>query len=109
MWGFHLAVRLVGGIHGIKDTQCGFKLFTRKAAAHLFSNLHIERWCFDIELLFIASRFGIPVEEVAVNWEEIDGSKLNVIDASFQMAWDLLRIRINYTFRKWTAKRWKTE
>jgi len=104
-----MLVRVVGGIHNIKDTQCGFKLFSRSASAHLFPNLHIERWCFDIELLYVAIGFNIPIDEVAVNWEEIDGSKLNVLDASVQMAWDLLRIRVNYMFRNWVAKKPKAD
>jgi dolichyl-phosphate beta-glucosyltransferase len=58
MWGFHFLVAFVGGVRGIKDTQCGFKLFTRGAAAALFPNLHIERWCFDIELLFCTDQIG---------------------------------------------------
>ena len=44
MIGFHLAVSYIGSIKGIKDTQCGFKLFTRNAANILFKNMHIERW-----------------------------------------------------------------
>lgn len=42
MWGFHLAVQVVGGVHGIQDTQCGFKLFARKSAHALFYDLHLE-------------------------------------------------------------------
>jgi dolichyl-phosphate beta-glucosyltransferase len=125
MWGFHFLVAFVGGVRGVKDTQCGFKLFSRRSARMLFSNLHIERWCFDIELLYctpsisisiahsplprsylcitVCSRFGIPVQEVAVNWQEIPGSKLGVVSASLQMAKDLVRIRVCYMFGVWRA------
>jgi dolichyl-phosphate beta-glucosyltransferase len=51
MYGFHVFVRVVG-VPNIKDTQCGFKLFTRKTASVLFNTLHIERWAFDVELLY---------------------------------------------------------
>jgi dolichyl-phosphate beta-glucosyltransferase len=44
MYGFHLYVMFVGGIHDIRDTQCGFKLFSRRAARLLFPNMRIERW-----------------------------------------------------------------
>lgn len=105
MWGFHFLVAFIGGIRGIRDTQCGFKLFTRDAARVLFSNLHVERWCFDVELLFLAAKFQIPVTEVAVNWQEIDGSKLDTFWSTFQMLRDLLRIRLCYTFGIWRASK----
>lgn len=53
MWGFHHLVALLC-VRGIRDTQCGFKMFTRKTAAFLFPNMHIERWAFDVEILFLA-------------------------------------------------------
>lgn len=105
MWGFHFLVSFVGGIRNIRDTQCGFKLFTRDTARILFSNLHIERWCFDVELLFIASKFHIPVTEVPVNWQEIDGSKLDTFWSSIQMLRDLFRIRLCYMLGYWSAKK----
>ena len=48
MFGFHFFVSLLCSAK-IRDTQCGFKLFTRHAAATLFSSLHLERWAFDVE------------------------------------------------------------
>eukprot|EP01122_Echinamoeba_exundans_P009046 TRINITY_DN3113_c0_g1_i2.p1 TRINITY_DN3113_c0_g1~~TRINITY_DN3113_c0_g1_i2.p1 ORF type:complete len:340 (+),score=80.03 TRINITY_DN3113_c0_g1_i2:33-1052(+) len=105
MWGFHFLVRFVGGIHGIKDTQCGFKMFSRKAAALLFPSQHVERWCFDIELLYLASHFRIPAVEVAVRWEEIAGSKLDPMSASAQMARDLFRIRLFYLLGFWKIEK----
>jgi dolichyl-phosphate beta-glucosyltransferase len=38
--------------------------------------MHVERWAFDVELLFIAQSYKMPIEEIAVNWTEIDGSKI---------------------------------
>ena len=105
MWGFHFLVSFVGGIHNVRDTQCGFKLFTRDTARIVFGNLHIERWCFDVELLFIGARFHVPVVEVPVNWQEIDGSKLDTFWTSLQMLRDLFRIRLCYTVGRWTAKK----
>lgn len=63
MWGFHTFLGLIvgGSGGGIRDTQCGFKLFTRAAARDLFSVLHIERWAFDVELVYLAARRGIPM------------------------------------------------
>lgn len=104
MWGFHFCVEFLGGVRGIHDTQCGFKLFTRETAQVLFGNLHVERWCFDVELLYLASLFSIPSIEVPVNWTEIEGSKLEPLDASVQMFKDLLRIRLCYMFGVWKVK-----
>ena len=85
-----------------KQNQCGFKLFGRRTAARVFAPLHVERWAFDLELLFVALKFyDTPVREVAIDWHEVDGSKLSVFWASLQMARDLARIRFNYTFGIW--------
>jgi dolichyl-phosphate beta-glucosyltransferase len=52
-------VRYGVGIPDIKDTQCGFKLFTRKAAKNIFLNMHLTRWAFDVEILYIAKQYKI--------------------------------------------------
>jgi dolichyl-phosphate beta-glucosyltransferase len=65
MHGFHALVTLVAG-HAVRDTQCGFKMFTRRAAATLYSNQRLQRWCFDVELLWLAAALGVPVAEVQV-------------------------------------------
>jgi len=100
MWGFHILVDFLC-VKGIADTQCGFKLFTRKTAKFLFTNLHVERWAFDVELLFIAQRLHVPMSEVEVNWTEVPGSTLTPLAASVQMGKDLLRIRSAYLFGIW--------
>ncbi|PHJ22223.1 dolichyl-phosphate beta-glucosyltransferase [Cystoisospora suis] len=90
--------------YDIKDTQCGFKLFTRHAARLLFPYLHISRWAFDVELLLLSRLQKIPIVEVPVEWEEKDGSKLNILDASFQMARDLLILKLMYATGIWGGK-----
>jgi len=103
MWGFHMFVFVIGGVSNIKDTQCGFKLFTREAARDLFTNMNIERWAFDVELFVIANILSFPAVEVAVNWEEIDGSKLVPIVSWLEMAKDLLMIRMRYLIGAWVV------
>jgi len=100
MYGFHFAVSLLC-VQGIKDTQCGFKLFSRKAAQRLFVSQHLRRWSFDVELLVIARMIRSPITETAVNWSEIPGSKLNLIESSFLMLRDLILIRLCYLFGVW--------
>uniref|UniRef100_A0A2I2YDL4 Dolichyl-phosphate beta-glucosyltransferase n=1 Tax=Gorilla gorilla gorilla TaxID=9595 RepID=A0A2I2YDL4_GORGO len=100
MYGFHFLVWFLC-VKGIRDTQCGFKLFTREAASRTFSSLHVERWAFDVELLYIAQFFKIPIAEIAVNWTEIEGSKLVPFWSWLQMGKDLLFIRLRYLTGAW--------
>ncbi|XP_059540349.1 dolichyl-phosphate beta-glucosyltransferase isoform X2 [Myotis daubentonii] len=100
MYGFHFLVWFLC-VRGIRDTQCGFKLLTREAALRTFSSLHIERWAFDVELLYIAQFFKIPIAEIAVNWTEIEGSKLVPFWSWLQMGKDLLFIRLRYLTGAW--------
>lgn len=101
MHGFHTLVVVLGGVREVRDTQCGFKLFTRGAGRRLFHNVHLERWCFDVEVLYIAQCMGIPVAEVAVNWTEIDGSHLDPLWSAIEMLKDLLLIRLFYLTGTW--------
>ncbi|KAJ6987102.1 dolichyl-phosphate beta-glucosyltransferase-like isoform X2 [Populus alba x Populus x berolinensis] len=96
MKGFHLVVLLTAG-SGIRDTQCGFKMFTRAAARKLFTNI---RWCFDVELVFLCKWFGIPVIEISVNWTEIPGSKVNPLSIP-NMLWELALMSMGYRTRMW--------
>ncbi|KAG0270229.1 dolichyl-phosphate beta-glucosyltransferase [Actinomortierella ambigua] len=107
MYSFHLIVHILG-IRGIADTQCGFKLFSRKAAQAIFPNMHVEGWVFDIEVLMMAQQLGIPIVEVPVAWQEIDGSKVSLVRDSIKMALDLLVIRLNYILGLWTVPRLPT-
>ncbi|KAJ3225281.1 dolichyl-phosphate beta-glucosyltransferase [Chytriomyces hyalinus] len=102
MHGFH-TVLLVLGISSIKDTQCGFKMLTRKSAVSIFPNMHVEGWIFDIEMLLLATWHKIPIVEVPVTWNEIDGSKVSILRDSIRMAIDLLIIRIYYFTGLWSA------
>lgn len=72
MYSFKLFVWLFG-VRGVRDTQCGFKLFSRPAARVLFHNLHINRWAFDVDLLYLARHFEMEIVEVPVRWQEISG------------------------------------
>lgn len=100
MYAFHFLVSFLC-VRGVRDTQCGFKLFTRDAAKLLFYNLHVQRWAFDVDLLHIAQHFNMPISEVAVTWTEIPGSKLSPLWASLQMARDLFMIRLRYLTGSW--------
>lgn len=74
---FHWCVVIFVGTGEIRDTQCGFKLLTHAAAQELFGSLHLQRWAFDTELLFLASQLEHSMVEVIVPWKEVEGSKLH--------------------------------
>lgn len=107
MKGFHLFVLLVAG-PGVKDTQCGFKLFTRSAARQLFLNLRLERFSFDVELVYLCKRLHIPILEVAVNWTEIPGSKVRP-SSMVHMALELVLVRLGYGLHFWKIHRRSAE
>ncbi len=67
-------------VPGILDTQCGFKLFRRGAAQRIFPQLHESGWAFDVEILFLAQKFGMTITEVPVNWTAVEGSKVKATD-----------------------------
>ncbi|CAF3139710.1 unnamed protein product [Rotaria sp. Silwood2] len=100
MYVFHFEVWLFA-VKSIRDTQCGFKLFSRESARKIFLQMHVERWAFDVELLYIAEQCKIPIFEADVNWQEIPGSKLDPFTASFQMGIDILAIWIRYLLGIW--------
>ena len=78
---------------GIADTQCGFKIFRREAAAAIFSQQKTAGFAFDVEVLFIARGLSLSIVEIPVNWASQPGSKLNLLADSIKMLWDITRIR----------------
>lgn len=78
---------------GVADTQCGFKLFTRDAAQYLFARQTSERFGFDVELLYIARRARLDVREVPVNWNNVPGSKVNLVIDAARMLRDVVMFR----------------
>ena len=89
---FHLLVEwLADG--GVKDTQCGFKLFRSTVAQDLFSRMRMNGFSFDVEVLVMARRRGYRIAEIPVNWTHQPGSKVRLTLDSLQMAADLFRIR----------------
>jgi dolichyl-phosphate beta-glucosyltransferase len=92
---FHRLVELLA-VHGVKDTQCGFKLFRGPVAHDLFSRMRIRGFSFDVEVLMMAQRGGYRIAEVPVNWTHQPGSKVNLVTDSARMLRDLFVIRRRY-------------
>ena len=81
------------GLHGIADTQCGFKAFTAAAATRLFGPLETQGFGFDVELLLRARSAGMRIVEVAVNWADQAGSKVSVLTTGPGMVVEIVRAR----------------
>jgi len=91
---FNLMVRLLVGLP-FWDTQCGFKLFSARAAREVFRRVRLEGFGFDVEALFIARKLGFRVVEVGVRWDHVEGTKVKLWRDSVEMFLDLLRVRFN--------------
>jgi glycosyltransferase involved in cell wall biosynthesis len=89
---FNLLLRLILGLR-FKDTQCGFKAFTRRAAQLIFARQRIERWGFDPELLFLAGKLGLKVEEVPVEWADDPRTKVRPVRDGLRIFSEMLRVR----------------
>jgi glycosyltransferase involved in cell wall biosynthesis len=92
---FNLLMRILTGLR-FYDTQCGFKLFEARAAKETFGRQLIERWGFDVEVLFLARKLGFKTVEVPVRWSHAEGTKVHMIRDSVRMFADLLLVRWNH-------------
>ncbi|MCD4813001.1 glycosyltransferase family 2 protein [bacterium] len=95
---FNRFARLIT-LSGIHDTQCGFKLFTRKIARDIFRRMTIKGFGFDVEILYLARQSQAQIVEVPVIWNNVMDSKVSPIADSFQMFVDLFLIRMRH-FKK---------
>ncbi|MHB1001556.1 MAG: dolichyl-phosphate beta-glucosyltransferase [Armatimonadota bacterium] len=91
----NLLVQLLA-VPGIKDTQCGFKLFRKEAAHNIFVLCTIDGFSFDIEVLHVAQKLGYGISEAAVHWYHRSGSKVRFLRDGTRMLADLIRIRIRH-------------
>jgi glycosyltransferase involved in cell wall biosynthesis len=91
---FNWITRTVMGLP-FKDTQCGFKAFTRPAAQVIFRLQTIERWGFDPEILFIARKLRYTIQEVPVTWGHDERSRISYLRDGMKMLEDMSRIRTN--------------
>ncbi|MFC2131355.1 dolichyl-phosphate beta-glucosyltransferase [Bacteroidota bacterium] len=78
---------------GITDTQCGFKAFTEDAVYRIFPNARISGFSFDVEILYLAKKEGLKVEQVPVEWYNDERSTVNPITDATMMFVELFRIR----------------
>jgi dolichyl-phosphate beta-glucosyltransferase len=89
---FNRIIRLLG-LAAMRDTQCGFKLIRGSVARRLFEGLTVDRFAYDVELIWLAERQGYRVAETGVTWHDSPDSRVRALRDSLRMLWDVLRIR----------------
>ncbi|MBN1272848.1 MAG: glycosyltransferase family 2 protein [Candidatus Aminicenantes bacterium] len=95
-WLFALTVKWFMGVDGIKDTQCGFKMFKRHAAHQIFKRNKTEGFMFDIETILNARKMGLQVMEFPITWKNDPDTRFRFLSGSLRNLRELLKIK----FRK---------
>lgn len=96
---FNLIVRSLV-LPGIYDTQCGFKMFKKAVARDIFSVATMDGFAFDVEILYIARLRKYTIDEVPINWANVEGSKVNVFTDSPRMFLQVLKVAMG----AWTGR-----
>jgi dolichyl-phosphate beta-glucosyltransferase len=102
---FNMLVRVVA-LGGVQDTQCGFKAFTRESAQRIFRSVQLYGdnaknvrgpavTAFDVEVLFLARKWGYTVREVPVLWRYGEETKVDPLEDSIRNFGDVLKVRWN--------------
>ncbi|HEY2343728.1 MAG TPA: dolichyl-phosphate beta-glucosyltransferase [Chthoniobacteraceae bacterium] len=81
------------GMAGTRDTQCGFKAFRRAAAHAIFERQQIDGFAFDVEVLLLAERLGLNIDDLPVEWINSPESKVRIVQDSLRMLYDAISIR----------------
>jgi glycosyltransferase involved in cell wall biosynthesis len=89
---FNLIVRAATRLP-FRDTQCGFKAFRMAVCRPLIEAAQIDRFGFDVELIYVAHLAGLRLQEVPVRWDNDAASKVSVMRDSFQMVGEVQRVR----------------
>lgn len=89
---FNIFIKLLLGLP-FRDTQCGFKAFTRRAAQLIFPLQRIHRWGFDPEVIYIAFRRGLKVVEVPVAWGHDERSTIHPFRDGLRMGMEAMKVR----------------
>ncbi|MFH1509996.1 MAG: hypothetical protein ABID67_02565, partial [Candidatus Nealsonbacteria bacterium] len=92
--GFKLFRKLVIGLWGVEDTQCGFKCFSNKMVEEVFPKCVIDRFAFDPEILIVAKKKGYKIKEIPVYWKNNLSSTVKA-SSMIKMALDIIKIKFN--------------
>jgi len=98
--GFNILIRFLFRMN-IRDSQCGAKLFRKKAIKKVIQNLGVTYWAFDIDLLYQMGKENFKIIEVPVTWSDDEASKLKVVKATIEMFLAIIKLRVvNSPFRR---------
>jgi dolichyl-phosphate beta-glucosyltransferase len=92
--GFRVFMRSVTGLRVISDTQCGFKFFQHDIAKQLFRLQKIDGYMYDVEILLLAQRLGLEIQEIPIRWHDDGDSRLELVRGNLRNVRDVLRIRL---------------
>ncbi len=97
---YNALVRLMA-VPGLRDTQCGFKCYRCEVVPSLFERQTMDGFAFDVEVMFLAVKSGLKMQEIPVDWYYRDQSKVRAFRDALAMTLDLLRIRWRYARGKY--------
>ncbi len=112
--GFILIRNILLNLGSIKDTQCGFKAFSRKAAREIIDKMQVfspkkiketkgasVSAGFDLEFLFVGKKLGFKIKEIPVKWRHVETRNVSVIKDSLESLRDIFKIKINALLNKY--------
>lgn len=85
---------LITGL-SVSDFTCGFKLFSRSARAKIFDKVKIDRWSYDTEVLYVAHKQGLKIQEVPVRWSNDENTRVRLYKDAVRSFIDILKIRFH--------------
>lgn len=100
-WGFRILRLIILNDYKIKDTQCGFKVFKKEVAKKIFSISKIKRFAFETEIIFLAKKMGFKIKELPVTLQNPTTTHVNIFFDPLNMFFDLIKIKLNYFFKKY--------
>jgi dolichyl-phosphate beta-glucosyltransferase len=89
---FNIIMKFLLGIN-LKDTQCGFKLYPKKIAKKIFSQIKIEGFAHDVEIVLLAKKFNFDIKELPVKWVHKNNGKINLIKDSLKMFASMIKLK----------------
>jgi glycosyltransferase involved in cell wall biosynthesis len=98
----NILIQFMMGLRGIKDTQCGFKVFSEKAVRDIVPQLKVDRWGGDFEMLMLAKKKGYKINEVPVVWVDAGQSLVGIrgylktLQELFQVKWRMISGQYKY-------------
>ena len=89
---FHKVTEMMVGLSDIPDTQCGFKFFLHDAAKKLFGKQRVAGYTFDVEILYLACKFGYRIQQVQVAFRYDMDSRMSLVMGNLRSFLDVMRL-----------------